>query len=133
MQPKRIFLGFIENFCDIGDRSANMRAYTRETEPATGQTQAGERKGINLKLSPKDYARAERIKEQYGYKSLYEIAMLAVVSFLNHVDRIEQRKEDDLPADVSEEIAQMFNDYIVADQPQDVTRYKRVPNRSQKF
>lgn len=107
-------------------RSADMKQADRHTE----QAQASERKGINLKLSPDDYARLERAKDKGGFRSVYEIAKLAVVSFLNHVDRAERRKEDDLPKDIGEEIELMFRDYAEAEQPQDVARYKRTPKPS---
>lgn len=99
----------------------------KQADRHTEQAQASERKGINLKLSPDDYARLERTKARGGFKSVYEIVKLAVVSFLNHVDRADHVKEDDLPKDIGEEIEQMFRDYVVADQPQDVDHGKRKP------
>ena len=102
----------------------------KQADRRTEQAQADQRKGINLKLSPDDYERLERAKARGGFKSVYEIVKLAVVSFHNHVDRADHRKDDDLPKDIEEEIEQMFRDYVVADQPQDVEHYKRKPNPS---
>ena len=76
-------------------------------DPTTGT------KTISVKIPGEVYDRLKRIKDEQGFKSIYEIMQLLVVTFVRHTDRVQQmkgQKVQDVAQPIADEIADMFSE-----------------------
>lgn len=90
----------------------NDKAKVREGKHATPQTNTGT-KTVSVKIPGEVYDRLKRIKDEQGFKSIYEIMQLLVVTFVRHTDRAQQMKEEkaqDVAQPIADEIADMFSE-----------------------
>ena len=70
----------------------NAKAMKRQGEHTTPKTDTST-KTVSVKVPGEVYDRLNQIKDEQGFKSIYEIMQLLVVSFIRHTDRAQQTKE----------------------------------------
>lgn len=78
---------------------------------ATPKTEA-RTKTLSVKVPGEVYDRLNQIKDEQGFKSIYEIMQLLVVTFIRHTERTQQAKEEkalDVAQPIADEIADMFS------------------------
>lgn len=89
------------------------KAKASDHKQGTAQTETGT-KTVSVKVPGEIYDRLNKIKSEQGFKSVYEILQLLVVSFIRHTDRTQQKKAQqlqDVPQPITEEIAEMFSQF----------------------
>lgn len=87
------------------------KAKASNQKQSTSQTETGT-KTVSVKVPGDVYDRLKQIRSEQGFKSVYEILQLLIVSFIRHTDRAQQKKAQqlqDVPQPIAEEIAEMFS------------------------
>ena len=90
----------------------NAKAMKRQGEHTTPKTDTNT-KTVSVKVPGEVYDRLNQIKDEQGFKSIYEIMQLLVVSFIRHTDRAQHTKEQkskDVAKPIADEIADMFSE-----------------------
>lgn len=90
----------------------NAKAMKKQGEHTTPKTDTST-KTVSVKVPGEVYDRLNQIKDEQGFKSIYEIMQLLVVSFIRHTDRAQQTKEQkskDVAKPIADEIADMFSE-----------------------
>ena len=90
----------------------NGKTKVSDSSHGTPDTTTGT-KTVSVKILGEVYDRLKRIKDEQGFKSIYEIMQLLVVTFVRHTDRAQQMKEQkvqDVAQPIADEIADMFSE-----------------------
>lgn len=95
-----------------------------EAKKALRRKALGEPGKIVVRLNPEQWARAIRIRDEYGYKSLYQIDQYLWACFLRVADPEHEEKDDPVP----EEIEAMFGDFAQAEKRFEYVKPKRKIN-----
>lgn len=93
------------------DRTQANNGKTKVSDSSHNTPQA-DTKTVSVKVPGEVYDRLNQIKNEQGFKSVYEIMQLLVVAFIRHTDRAQQTKEQkakDIAQPIADEIADMFS------------------------
>lgn len=94
-------------------RAQDSKSKSKVSNCSQAHTQAETKtKTVSVKVPGEVYDRLNQIKNEQGFKSIYEIMQLLVVTFIRHTDRAQQKKRQgfqDITQPIADEIADMFS------------------------